>query len=673
MSHYKLRIFTDHRNLEFVLRPNAAPGPIGVPRMSRLERWALILQAFDYSIHYYPGELNGWADLFSRSMAPTEVRICHIWDPFAHFTNSETDISEAHAEMPPLVHDAPQDAPDTSVGPVSDSDARIVPADADNLTWFSPLKKGVADDDRVADLNERYANWQEMIEPAENDDELWAYFPPMDDLVRTLRVHSALIPDPPVEGSVFDAENSLWIVAGKTFIPDAQNLRDRIVHLFHNALHVGHFGLYTVLAERYYWPGLQHDVERCTRNCLDCLISHGVSPRRPYGQPMHASGPDEIIHFDYLDMPEDGAYGFKKILVVKDDFSGMVEFFPSHSADAAHVARSLMEWFSRHRLARVWISDTGSHFKNQVMELLAKEMGVNHHFVAPYSPWANGTIEVVNRDFLRLMRALLSGHRMHEESWVYLLDVVTTAINMTPSAHRGGYSPFELYTGRSPSTVVDVVVNPLSGVREHPLDSTEVVKYLEDLRAHLADVHAAAEQHMKDRREANRRRRNAQGVDSSTFDVGDFVLVAQRGDANKLQARWLGPARVTRVMDDGFVYDLEFDTDPPYHVTRHIAFVRPFKADLAGDSVPVRELLRHHLSSRRGVAAILDLRRKGRGRRWMALIQPMGFDEEDAVEIPLREAHRIAPDLLKAYLSQDALPSAVKQELPHIRKYISRL
>ena len=63
------------------------------------------------------------------------------------------------------------------------------------------------------------------------------------------------------------------------------------------------------------------------------------------------------------------------MLIIKDDFSGMVEFFPSQSAEAAYVARSLSEWFSRHRLARIWISDTGSHFKNQVMQLLAKEMG----------------------------------------------------------------------------------------------------------------------------------------------------------------------------------------------------------------------------------------------------------------------------------------------------------
>ena len=221
--------------------------------------------------------------------------------------------------------------------------------------------------------------------------------------------------------------------------------------------------------------------------------------------------------------------------------------------------------------------------------------------------------------------------------------------------------------------MVDVVVNPLTAVREYPLDSAEVVKHLENLRAHLADVHAAAEEHMKERREANRRRRNAHGVDSSTFAVGDYVLVAQRGDANKLQTRWLGPARVTHVADEGYVYDLEFDTDPPYHVTRHIAFLRLFKGDLAGDSIPVKDLLRHHLSTRRGISAILDLYRKGRGKRWVALIQPVGFDEEDAVEIPLKEVHQKAPELLEAYLSQDSLPVSAQRDLLAIRKYVSRL
>ncbi|KAG3105658.1 hypothetical protein PI124_g13584 [Phytophthora idaei] len=52
----------------------------------------------------------------------------------------------------------------------------------------------------------------------------------------------------------------------------------------------------------------------------------------------------------------------------------------------------------------MWVSDNGSHFKNQVMSLLAERLSVSHQF-APV--WINGTVERVNRDILQVLRVML--------------------------------------------------------------------------------------------------------------------------------------------------------------------------------------------------------------------------------------------------------------------------
>ena len=59
-------IFTDHRNLQYIFAPGGTVSSIAKPSADRLERWALLLRNFDYSIQHIPGDENHWGDLLSR-------------------------------------------------------------------------------------------------------------------------------------------------------------------------------------------------------------------------------------------------------------------------------------------------------------------------------------------------------------------------------------------------------------------------------------------------------------------------------------------------------------------------------------------------------------------------------------------------------------------------------
>ena len=52
-----------------------------------------------------------------------------------------------------------------------------------------------------------------------------------------------------------------------------------------------------------------------------------------------------------------------------------------------------------------------SHFKNQVVELLASSLGAKHKFYMQYLPWLNGTVESVCRQVLRIVRAFCGEFR----------------------------------------------------------------------------------------------------------------------------------------------------------------------------------------------------------------------------------------------------------------------
>jgi transposase InsO family protein len=109
---------------------------------------------------------------------------------------------------------------------------------------------------------------------------------------------------------------------------------------------------------------------------------------------LHASKPDEVIHFDYLYMIS-SVDDVKYVLIVKDDYSNYVWLKQCKNADAYSTAAVLIEWFAAFGVAQRWVSDQGSHFKNKLMTDIQKQLGTNHHFTTAYSPWANGPVEAV--------------------------------------------------------------------------------------------------------------------------------------------------------------------------------------------------------------------------------------------------------------------------------------
>lgn len=156
-------------------------------------------------------------------------------------------------------------------------------------------------------------------------------------------------------------------------------------------------------------------------------------------------------------MPEDEETHIKYVLVIKDDFSGFVELIPCKSADAATCAQGLLQWFKRFGVATTWVSDQGAHFKNAVIETLARVLGVQHHFVTAYCPWSNGTVEVVNRLLLKCLRALLSERKISRARWESVLGVVQMALNYQPADRLENRAPVTAFTCLPAITPLSVV------------------------------------------------------------------------------------------------------------------------------------------------------------------------------------------------------------------------
>jgi RNase H-like domain found in reverse transcriptase/Integrase zinc binding domain len=122
------------------------------------------------------------------------------------------------------------------------------------------------------------------------------------------------------------SDDSLYrTTGGQVWIPAAaHDLQLRICIVAHTGPG-GHRGIRTTtdsIKALFFWPTLVEDVRAFCDTCLHCRSTIGGNRTpRPFGQVLHASLPNEIIHFDFLYMGPSQA-GLKYLLLIKDDLSG---------------------------------------------------------------------------------------------------------------------------------------------------------------------------------------------------------------------------------------------------------------------------------------------------------------------------------------------------------------
>ena len=189
------------------------------------------------------------------------------------------------------------------------------------------------------------------------------------------------------------------------------------------------------------------------------------------------------------------------------------------------------------------VSDRDPRFTSEWWRTVCHLCGVRHAYTTAYHPQANGAVERTNRRILDSLRRLLVSSP--QLSWVELLPCVQFLLNDAQGVTS--LSPNEAGFGRTLFFLTDDVSEP--GPRSVPSSEQWVEsrkQQIEKLRKELS---------------AERERQKATydfSRSEANFVVGDLVWVNQTRDANKLEPRWFGPAKVTRVFGSD-VFEIELD------------------------------------------------------------------------------------------------------------------
>lgn len=207
------------------------------------------------------------------------------------------------------------------------------------------------------------------------------------------------------------------------------SIRKSAFKLLHEISHPGIRNTRKQIAERYFWPNMNVDVTRWTRECLGCQKSkiqrHTVTPLAQFEE----TGRFDHIHVDIVGpLPPSDECTY--ILTMIDRCTKWPEAVPIRNITADTVARTIYEhWICRFGCPLRITTDQGRQFESALFHALMKKLGIARIRTTAYHPQSNGQIERWHRT---LKAALMA--RGATENWTK--EIATVLLGLRASLHR---------------------------------------------------------------------------------------------------------------------------------------------------------------------------------------------------------------------------------------------
>jgi transposase InsO family protein len=96
-------------------------------------------------------------------------------------------------------------------------------------------------------------------------------------------------------------------------------------------------------------------------------------------------------------------------------------------------------------------TDGGGEYTSREFENFLKGTGIVHRITPPHTPAQNGIAERANRTLMEGARCMLFDAGLGNEFWGYALTTMAHIMNRLPSRVHDNRSPYELWTGNTPS------------------------------------------------------------------------------------------------------------------------------------------------------------------------------------------------------------------------------
>jgi len=209
-------------------------------------------------------------------------------------------------------------------------------------------------------------------------------------------------------GLEFNDHEKFSLVDGLVYRKEGENLKfvvpEEMVPSLLRAHHddMAHCGLektFQGMSKNFWFPSMRKRMKTYIENCFTCLMANDSINRFERETSLYdaPSKPMETLHVDHFGLLQETRAHYKYIFVVVDTFTRFTWLFPVKSTSSRDTIKYLSHIFATFGNAENIVSDRGTAFTSKEFADFIKQRKMNHRRVAVASPWANGTVERVNR------------------------------------------------------------------------------------------------------------------------------------------------------------------------------------------------------------------------------------------------------------------------------------
>ncbi|XP_031756329.1 uncharacterized protein LOC101735039 [Xenopus tropicalis] len=224
-------------------------------------------------------------------------------------------------------------------------------------------------------------------------------------------------------------------------------------------------------------PLTQIQVKDIIAKCPVCQEAKKWPPLTPLPGKIHrGQKPGQVWQVDYIGPLPGGRGGLKYCATAVDTYSGLVQVFPTKSADQKTTLRLMQLLIQHYGMPQEVQSDNGTHFTGQTVKQWAEDNGVYWVFHIPYYPQGAALIERMNGLLKEQMRKLTPTHTLR--GWDKVLQEAVYLLNNRSVGH---FTPIQRMLGESGENSSDWVVTVTTKGSTVPLSQSIPVFIHKDL------------------------------------------------------------------------------------------------------------------------------------------------------------------------------------------------
>lgn len=328
--------------------------------------------------------------------------------------------------------------------------------------------------------------------------------------------------------------------------------KEAIIQEAHGNLSTGHFGENKTIMkarEKGIWKGMEEDIIQAVKKCRTCQEQKLTRIRKREFAiiPDTPLEPNDKIAMDIFGPLPITQQGNEYILSIQDVLTKYLLLIPLKTTTSESIITELLDHYiyifssPKHIL-----TDQGRNFISDLVDKFERLFRIKHIKTTTFHPQSNGSLERAHAVVKDLLRTSIADNHT---DWDLNLKIICMAYNTT-SHETTGFTPFELTFGRKANLPSTLATTPT-------LHQDELINLWK--RRHEKYIQDARNKIMKSKEKHKRIQDSRIVIPQEIYAPGDLILIHNDNiRKGKLEQEWFGPAIILETLENAN-YRIQFN------------------------------------------------------------------------------------------------------------------